>query len=87
MIDLRKAIFMKDMYSSVSQLRQNIQIAYLEKLLNIVSDNSSYDNLAKSSSYYNIDWLKDNLDVNTGDLASRQHKEYLLYLISKIYKD
>ena len=87
MIDLRKAIFMKDMYSSVSQLRQNLQIYYLEKLLNIVSDNSRYDNLAQSSSYYNIDWLKDNLDVNTGDLSSRQHKEYLLYLISKIDKD
>ena len=84
MIDLRKAIFMKDMYGSVSILRQNIQIAYLEKLLSIVSDNTSYDNLSQSSAYYNIEWLQSNLDKRTGDLSSRQHKEYLLYLISKL---
>ena len=81
MIDLRKAIFMQDMFSSVSKIRQNIQVSYLNQLLNISSKSSKYDNLSKSAAFYNLNWLQDNLDPSTGDLSSRQHKKYLLYLI------
>jgi hypothetical protein len=37
--------------------------------------------MTKSSAYYNISWLKSNLNTSTGDLQSKQHKEYLLFLI------
>ena len=86
MIDLRKAIFEQDMYGNVSDIRKNLQISYLEKLLSIVSESSIYSKLSKSSAYYNVNWIFENLDVNTGDLSSRQHKEYLLYMIEAFKK-
>ena len=37
--------------------------------------------MTKSSAYFNISWLKTNLNTSTGDLQTKQHKEYLLFLI------
>ena len=83
MIDLRNAIFKTDLYSNVSTMRRNLQITYLKYLLNILSETSSYDNLSKSSAYYNVDWLYKNLDNSLGNLSTRQHRDYLLYMISE----
>ena len=82
MIDLRKSIFENDMNSNVTTVRQNLQISYVNRLLSIVGPKSKYDNISKISVYYNLNWLKNNLNKNTGDLASRQHKSYILYLIT-----
>ena len=84
MIDLRNSIFKDDLNSNISSVRQNLQTTYLNRLLSIVKLKSSYDNLSKSSAYYNIDWLKNNLNISTGDLQTRQHKKYMLYLISSL---
>ena len=81
MIDLRNSIFASDIDKNVSTIRQNIQVSYVNRLLSIVNSKSSYDNLAKTSAYYNLNWLKDNLDTKIGNLQTRQHKEYILYLI------
>ena len=83
MIDLRNSIFKTDLYSNVSPMRRNLQITYLKYLLNILSETSSYDNLSKSSAYYNVDWLYKNLDNSLGNLSTRQHRDYLLYMISE----
>ena len=82
MIDLRKSIFQSDMNDNITTVRQNLQTSYVNRLLSIVRKGSIYDNISKSSSYYNLDWLKNNLNKNTGDLSSKQHKSYLLYLIT-----
>ena len=66
----------------VSTIRQNLQTTYVNRLLKILDTKSIYDNMTKSSAYYNISWLKSNLNTNTGDLQSKQHKEYLLFLIN-----
>ena len=84
MIDLRKSIFEKDFNINISTVRQNIQITYVNRLLSIVKSKSSYDNHSKTSAYYNLNWLKENINKNTGDLQTRQHKTYLLYLIESI---
>lgn len=81
MIDLRNSIFESDFNTDVSTIRQNLQTTYVNRLLKIVDINSTYDNMSKSSAYYNISWLKSNLNTSTGDLQSKQHKEYLLFLI------
>ena len=46
----------------------------------IVGSKSEYDNISKTSAYYNLNWLTKNLNSNTGDLSYRQHKDYVLYL-------
>ena len=84
MIDLRKSIFEKDFNSNISTVRQNIQTTYVNRLLSIVKSKSSYDNHSKTSAYYNINWLKENINKNTGNLQTKQHKTYLLYLIESI---
>ena len=81
MIDLRKSIFQSDMNGDVTTVRQNLQISYINKLLSIVGPKSKYDNISKTAAYYNLNWLAKNIDNNSGDLSSRQHKDYLLYLI------
>ncbi len=86
LIDLRKAIFEEDMYSDVSTIRQNLQISYVNRLLSIIDSDSNYDNIAKSSTYYNLDWLNSNLPINQGNLSTRQHKTYLSFIIKSNLK-
>ena len=83
MIDLRKSIFESDLNTNISTVRQNLQTTYVNRLLNIVKS-SSYDNHSKTSAFYNLNWIKDNLDATTANLQSRQHKKYLLYLIESL---
>ena len=83
MIDLRKSIFESDLNTNISTVRQNLQTTYVNRLLNMVKS-SSYDNHSKTSAFYNLNWIKDNLDVTTANLQSRQHKKYLLYLIESL---
>ena len=82
MIDLRKSIFESDMNGDVSSVRQYLQTSYVEKLLSIIDDKSQYDLISKSKVYYNLNWLRNNLNVKSGNLNSRQHKDYLVYLIN-----
>ena len=81
MIDLRNSIFESDFNTDISTIRQNLQTTYVNRLLKILDSKSRYDNMSKSSAFYNISWLKSNLKTSVGDLQSKQHKEYLLYLI------
>ena len=43
--------------------------------------------MSKSSAYYNLSWLKSNLDITSGDLQTKQHKSYLLFLIDSLEKN
>jgi hypothetical protein len=83
MIDLRKSIFDSDINTNISTVRQNLQTTYVNRLLSIVKS-SSYDNHSKTSAFYNLNWIKENLDVTTANLQSRQHKKYLLYLVESL---
>ena len=81
MIDLRKSVFESDMSKDISLIRQNLQISFVKRLISIISKNSRYDNIAKSSTYYNLDWLQKNINTKSGNLSTKQHKNYLVYLI------
>ena len=83
MIDLRNSIFKADMHQNISSIRQNLQISYVNRLISMLNSNQNFDNISKSSSFYNLSWLKSNLKENTGNLSSRQHKSYLLFLINR----
>ena len=84
MIDLRNSIFKSDLNSNISTIRQNLQVTYVNRLIKILDNKSRFDNLSKSSAFYNLSWLKDNLNNNIGDLQSKQHKQYLLFLIESL---
>ena len=82
MIDLRNSIFKNDFNTNITTIRQNLQISYVKRLLSIIDEKSSFDNLSKSSAFYNLNWLKSNLNTSTGDLSTRQHKGYILHIIN-----
>ncbi len=81
MIDLRKSIFDKDFNTSVSSIRQYLQISYVNRLIRIIDNKSKFDLISKSKAHYNLEWLKNNLNTNAGNLSSKQHRDYLIYLI------
>ena len=81
MIDLRKSIFESDFNTNISTIRQNLQVEYVNRLISIASSKSRYDNFSKASAFYNLSWLKRNLNTSTGNLSTKQHKEYILFLI------
>ena len=63
-------------------LDKGLQISYVNRLLStLLIQDSNYDNIAKSSTYYNLDWLNTNLSVDQGNLSTRQHKAYLSFII------
>ena len=82
MIDLRKSIFKSDMSSDISTIRQNLQISFVNRLIDIVNAKSNFDNFSKSSAYYNLDWLSKIINPMSGNNTSRQHNSYILYLIN-----
>ena len=57
---------------------------HIKKLINMISVETNYDNISKSSAYYHIMWIKKNLNTKSGNLSTKQHKQYLLYLIDSI---
>ena len=81
MIDLRKSIFDTDFNTSVSSIRQYLQISYVNRLIKIIDNKSKYDLISKSKAHYNLKWLKNNLNTNDGNLSTKQHRSYLIYLI------
>ena len=83
MIDLRNSLFKDDFNSNISTIRQNIQISYVNRLIGIIGNKSKYDNVSRSAAYYNLNWLKNNINTTSANLSSRQHKQYIIYLINK----
>ena len=83
MIDLRKSIFKSDINNNISTVQQNLHINYTNYLIKIINEKSGYDNLSKASAFYNLNWIKSNINLATGDLSNKQHKSYLLHIIEK----
>ncbi len=81
MIDLRKSIFSTDFNNSVSSIRQYLQISYVNRLIKIIDKKSNYDLISRSNAHYNLVWLKNNLNSNLGNLSTKQHRNYLIYII------
>ena len=87
MIDLRNAVFKSDFNQNVTTVRQNLQTSYVNRLISIVDADSRFDNITKASVYYNLEWLKNNLNQNVGDLSTKQHRKYLAFLINNALKE
>lgn len=85
MADLVKACFNEDMATSVNAYRQNLQSELVQRLIEIVNDDSKkYDTSAKAAAYYNLRALRVSLDsVLKGDTQTKAHRSNLIYLIDK----
>lgn len=89
MNDLTKAIFDADINGNVNSFRQNLQIEYVNTLKVMVSGTGSarYNNLARSSALYNLNYIKGKVANASGNLSSRAHKDHLKLLIENTMKE
>lgn len=85
MTDLNNAIFKADTNSNINTFRQNLQIEYTNRLINILKDDKKnmYSNVVKSMALYNIKNIKRMMSPSTPvDISTKAHKEYITTLIN-----
>ncbi len=82
--DLTNGIFMDDIATAVSSVRQNLQEEYVTRLLNIVDTKSSYSYTSKSAAFAEVQRIKTMVQANpSSDEATRAHRTHIAYLIRK----
>jgi len=83
MTDINNSIF-SDIEGDVDSFRQNLQIIYTKRLIDIVSDDNgkSYKNHAKSLALLNLNNIMDSID-SKGNISTRAHKIHLKSIIKK----
>ncbi|MFH4969121.1 zinc-dependent metalloprotease [Gaetbulibacter sp. M240] len=88
MTDLNDAIFKKDISGNVNDFRQNLQLAYTNMLIEMLTGKNAdrYTYNAKSMALYNLKAIR-NMSGSTGDIASKAHKQHLRTLIDNAIKE
>lgn len=89
MNDLNKAMFLPDINGSVNSFRQNLQVAYVGRLISMVTGRtkSRFIPAAQSMAVYNLKRVRTWVGNNTGNLATRAHKSHLRTLIDNAMKE
>jgi len=83
--DLTDAIFTADLRGDVNSFRQNVQIEYVTRLIEIVSDEDSYDYASKSMALYQVRSIERSLRRKRGgDLSTQAHTQNLLFMIDRL---
>lgn len=83
MSDLNNAIFKADTYKSVNTFRQNLQIEYVKRLIEIIGEKSTHTNMAKSMALYNLKAANKIAGIGSGNTSTKAHRQHLSYLIDK----
>ncbi|PWJ43963.1 zinc-dependent metalloprotease [Sediminitomix flava] len=85
MTELNDAIIKKDIRSNVSVARQNLQTVYVNQLIKMIekSDNNPYMYSARAMALYNLKKIRTQVQVPSGNVLSRAHKEQLKMSIDK----
>ena len=83
MTDLNNSIF-SDIDRNIDSFRQNLQIVYTIRLIDIISSEKgkSYKNHAKSLALFNLNEIMESINSN-GNILSRAHKMHLKSIIEK----
>jgi hypothetical protein len=85
--DLTAAIFKADMAGKVNSFRQNLQTEYVNMLIDIAKDASSYDNRSRNLATYQLKQIERQLSANKGtDLDTQAHREALVIKIKKSFE-
>jgi len=89
MTDLNNGIFKADIYGNVNTFRQNLQVEYVNMLINILTgkSNGRYGNVSKSMVLYNIKNIKKMTANSNGNIITKAHKAHLSTLINNALKE
>ncbi|MCZ6671856.1 MAG: zinc-dependent metalloprotease, partial [Verrucomicrobia bacterium] len=79
--DLTNAVFEADLTTTVNTFRQNLQLEYVDRLLNIVNG-KDFDRVSQSMALNRLRWIEDNTTTRRSDsLQTKAHREHILYRI------
>ena len=82
MTDLTNGIFQADLRSSVSTVRQNLQIEYVKRLAKIANSKSPYDNISRAMAHYELNRIQQmQQSASKSDVATKAHRAYLVHQI------
>jgi len=93
MTDLNNAIFQADAAGSINTFRQNLQLEYTKRLINIISKGPKgprgpkYTYTSKSMALYNLKRIRSSISNGTGDKLSKAHKDHLRTLINNTIEE
>jgi hypothetical protein len=84
--DLTAAIFKADLTTKVNSFRQNLQTEYVNMLIDIAKETSSYDNRSRNLVVYQLKQIERQLSANKGvDADTQAHREALVIKIKKFF--
>ncbi|WP_425325600.1 zinc-dependent metalloprotease [Planctobacterium marinum] len=85
--DLTDAIFEDDSKGSVNSFRQNLQVAYVNRLLNMsgLEAKSAYPTFAQAVATYELEQIEDALNTSRGDKATKIHRNFLQRRINSAF--
>jgi len=84
MAELTDAIFAADLRGDVNTFRQNLQLAYVSRLLDISDSDDSYDYPSQSMALFTLQQIEDSLRrKRRGNTETRAHTANLLYQIGR----
>ena len=84
--DLTDAVFADDIDGRVNTFRQNLQLEYVQRLLNVVQPGpeNRYDNLAKTMALDRLRWIEVETARRRGsDAETAAHRQHLRYRIER----
>jgi hypothetical protein len=89
LMDVTNGIFIEDLGSSVSTVRQNLQTEYVSRLLGIAeSKSATYAYTTKAAVFGELkrilNWME---TTGAADVSTKSHKAYLAYLINSVLEE
>ena len=89
MTDLNKAIFEADSKGEVNSFRQNLQVTYVQRLIDMITGStaSRFNNPSQSLALYNLKEIQEMVKKPKGSKGSMAHKFHLNTLIENALKE
>ncbi len=89
MTDLNNAMFKPDVYGNINSFRQNLQVAYVKRLISMLTGRTAnrFTPASKSMALYNLKNIKTWVSNGTGNISTKAHKNHLKTLINNVMKE
>lgn len=83
LVELTNAVFQSDMKTTVNTFRQNLQIMYLESLVQILDPKGRYDSISKSMALSEINRIdKMMITAASPDALTKAHRDHLRKIVA-----
>jgi len=88
MTDLTNAIFQADAKSAVNTIRQNVQVEYVERLIKMIGEKSTHNNVVKGMVYAELKRISQLGATGVSpDALTKAHRAHIIQLIETALED